>query len=179
MKARPSKLDRFGERLEEWFLAGKTLAQAQELLAAEGCAVSLGRLSEWWSSRQSVLLEDRLLGQIASGARQCREVEAQFAENPAPEFETLIRLHRVLILKLSTQGNAEPEMLELVNQMMKPVVQFARLQQVQAQIKLDERRVKLLEEKAKLADQAKGVMEDKALSEEERAARMRELFGMG
>lgn len=172
-------MDPFAERLTEWFLGGKTLAEAQEQLKQDGCSVSLGRLSEWWEARQSSRREERLLKQIASGARQCKEIAAEFAENPAPEFDTLIRLHRVLILKLSTQGNTDPEMLELVNRMMKPVVQFARLQQLAAQIKLDERRVTLLEEKAKLADQAKGVMEDEAMSEEEKAARMRELFGMG
>ncbi len=178
MKARASKLDAHAERLTEWFLEGKSLKEAQEQLKLDGCSVSLGRLSEWWQSRQSAMQEEQLLKQIASGAQQCKEVEKQFAESPAPEFDTLIRLHRVLILKLSTQGHADPEMLELVNRMMKPVLVFARLQQTSAQIKLDERRVTLLEEKAKLADQAQGVMGDAALTEEQRTARMRELFGM-
>lgn len=182
MKAKQSKLDPFAERLTEWFSApppaGKTLAEAKEALAADGCEVSLGRLSEWWQSRQAEMQEERLLSQITSGAKQCREVEKAFGDAPAPEFETLIKLHRVLILKLSTAGNAEPELLELVNRMMKPVVQFARLQQLAEQNKIEERKLVLLEKKAELADKAKGLLGDKALTEEERAGRMRELFGM-
>jgi len=42
-----------------------------------------------------------------------------------------------LILKLSTEGQADTELLELVNRMMKPVVAFARLKQLDAQLALD------------------------------------------
>jgi hypothetical protein len=41
-----------------------------------------------------------------------------------------------------------------------------------------ERKIVLLEKKAAAFDQAKGVMGDAALTEEQKAARMRELFGM-
>lgn len=44
---------------------------------------------------------------------------------------------------------------------------------------LEERRVQLLEKKAEAFDAAKGVMADKELTEEQRAARMREVFGIG
>lgn len=159
------------------FLGGKTLAEAQAELKLAKCDVSLGRLSEWWSSRQSAMWQESILKQITSGARQCREVEAAFAEAPAPEFDTLIKLHRVLILKLSTQGNADPELLELVNRMMKPVVQFARLQQLEQQNKIEERKLVLLEKKAAMADQAEAVAKSD-LTAEEKAARMREVFGI-
>lgn len=143
MKAKSSKLDPHADRLTEWLTPisqggqGLTLAQAIEQLAQDGCKVSAGRLSEWWSEQCSQRLQERLLGQIASGARAVKEVESAFGNNPAPEMETLMRLHRVLILKLSTAGNADPELLELVNRMMKPVVQFERLKQLQAQLSLD------------------------------------------
>ena len=42
----------------------------------------------------------------------------------------------------------------------------------------DDRKLKLLESKAAKADAAEGILQDKALNEQERAARMRELFGM-
>jgi hypothetical protein len=70
-----------------------------------------------------------LLQQIATGAQQCKEVEEQFGENPAPELETLIKLHRVLIMKLSTQASADPgSMMETLFFAMKPVMDFAKLQ---------------------------------------------------
>jgi hypothetical protein len=43
--------------------------------------------------------------------------------------------------------------------------------------KLDERKIKLLEKKAAQADEAKGIVNDKQLSEAEKAERMRQLFG--
>lgn len=181
MKAKASKLDGYSARLQEWFLSGKTLKEAQEQLALDGCSVSLGRLSEWWQSRQASMQEEALLKQIASGAAQCREVEEQFAKAPAPEFDTLIKLHRVLILKLSTQGNADPEMLELVNRMMKPVVQFARLQQLNAQLALDRSKFEFDAATAclKVLPALKAISQDKGLSEPQKVQQIRlKLFGV-
>jgi hypothetical protein len=143
MKDRPSKLDAHAADLDEMFSSpeeggrGLTLDQAREELRLDGVSVSCSALSVWWANRRQAKLQERLLGQIASGARQVAEVEKAFAGHNAPEIETLVKLHRVLILKLSTQGNADPELLELVNRMMKPVVQFERLKQLQAQLSLD------------------------------------------
>jgi len=140
-KQRASKLDEYAERLDEWFLAGKTLAQAQEQLRLDGVSVSLSRLSDWWSARQTARQQEKLLAQIATGARQCQEVEKQLAiSGGAPELETLIKLHRVLILKLSAEGNANPELLELVGQMMKPVIEFSKLEQKKRELELNEKR---------------------------------------
>jgi len=143
MKERASKLDAYAQRLDELLRPaseggqGLTLAQAQEQLRLDGCAVSTSRLSDWWAAREAARLQDRLLGQIASGARQCQEVEKELGKVGAPELDTLIKLHRVLILKLSTEVQADTELLELVNRMMKPVVAFARLKQLDAQLALD------------------------------------------
>ena len=129
-KEKKSKLDPFAERLTQWFTPkdkggdGLTLEQAQEQLALDGCKISTGRLSTWWESQQQEQLQVKLLGQIASGAQQCRAVEKQFGSNPAPELETLIKLHRVLILQLSTQGNANPEFLKLADQLMRTAMEF-------------------------------------------------------
>ena len=178
MKAKVSKLDPYAERLQEWFLGGKTLVEAQGLLGADGCSVSLGRLSEWWSSRQSWIQGEQLIQQITSGANQCREVEAAFGAHPAPELETVIKLHRVLAMQFATRANVDPKMMEQAERATKMVLEFAKLLEKRRVTDLDERRVKLLEQKSALADAATGVMGDKALSEEQRAARMRELFGM-
>lgn len=56
----------------------------------------------------------------------------------------------------------------------KTIVQDLNVKKVQ----LDERKLVLLEKKAAAFDAAKGVMENKELSEEQRAARMREVFGI-
>lgn len=177
-KQKPSKLDAHAERLDEWFgVEKKTLHQVQEQLRLDGCSVSLSRLSDWWSARQSAKQEDMLLAQIASGARQCKEVEQALGKNGGVELETLIKLHRVLILKLSTEGNADPDKLELVNRMMREVQKFARLQQLQEQNKIEERKLAILEKRAAQAEQAEQVV-GSDMTAEEKTVRMRQIFGM-
>ncbi|MBX3736730.1 MAG: hypothetical protein KF715_08580 [Candidatus Didemnitutus sp.] len=53
-----------------------------------------------------------------------------------------------------------------------------KLTLAQSRLELDKRKVKLLEAKASLADQATAIANDKQLSEEEQGARMRALFRM-
>lgn len=178
-KQKPSKLDAHAERLDEWFgIEKQPLKWVQEQLRQDGLVVSLSRLSDWWSARQSDMQEAKLLGQIATGARQSQEVEQAFGKNPPPDFATLIKLHRVLIMKLSTQSESDPEMLELVNRMMRPVIQFARLEQLGQQNRIEERKLELLEQKAKQAEQAQQVTADTGMSAEEKTAKMRQIFGM-
>ena len=139
MKEKPSKLDAHAERLDEWFgVEKKTLAEVRDQLKRDGCSVSLSRLSGWWSARQGHLQEAMLLAQITNGARQCREVEQQFSTNPAPELETIIKLQRVLIMKLSVQANADPELIELVARLTKPTMEYAKLQEKRRELELQE-----------------------------------------
>jgi hypothetical protein len=153
MKSKPSKLDAFAERLDEWFgLEKKTLAQVQEQLKLDGCIVSLSRLSSWWEDRQTHRMQESLLAQITSGARQCKDVETQFAATPAPELETLIKLHRVLIMKLSTQANADPSLVETIFFMMKNVLEYSKIQEKRKDREFAESkyRDKVLEQKQKI-----------------------------
>lgn len=148
-KEKKSKLDAFTERLDQWFgVEKKTIAEVQEQLRLDGCEVSAGRLSVWWSERQSRKLQEGLLAQIASGAQAVQEVEAEFAKSPAPGMETLIKLHRVLILKLSTLGHVEPEYLKLADQLLRTAMEYIS-GQTKAQHK--ERELHLTEEKHQIA----------------------------
>lgn len=181
-KEQKSKLDAHQERLDYWFgVEKKTLEEVREQLAQDGVTVSVQRLSSWWSSRQTALMQERLLAQIANGARACREVESALEQNGAPELETLIKLHRVLILKLSTEGNVEAEQLELVNRMMREVIKFARLQQLSAQLDLDRDRFEFDAAKSCLAKlpELKVISSDKGLSESQKVEQIRlKLFGV-
>jgi DNA-binding phage protein len=144
MKSKPSKLDQYAETLLAMDDAKKTLLEIQAWLKEEGVTASMGRISEFLSSARQSRLQAALLSQIATGAEQCKEVEKQFGKNPAPELETLIKLHRVLILQLSTQGNANPEFLKLADQLMRTAMEF-----VSGQTKANhkERELRLAEEK--------------------------------
>lgn len=92
------------------------------------------------SARRLRRLQEDLLEQIALAARHCRELEQQFGEHPAPELETLIKVHRALILNLSVQAEATPDFLKLVKDLMKPVMDWAQLQEKRRQQELAEQK---------------------------------------
>lgn len=140
MKAKPSKLDQFAEKLDEWELKKFTLDQIAGELHERGCDVSCSRLSNYLASRREVRLQERLLGQIASGARQCKEVEEEFAKNPAPGLEAIARLHRLLAFQLATNGVANPELLELSTKCTKVVLDYGKLRSKEAEQALNEKK---------------------------------------
>ena len=129
MKKKKSKLDPHTEELERWFDEGKTLDQAREELQGRySLSVSPGLLSQWWEKRQQARMQDRILERIATGAQAVKRVEKQFAKDPPPELETLIKLHRVLIMQLTLQANADPELLKVATGAMRPVLDFVKEQ---------------------------------------------------
>jgi transcriptional regulator of heat shock response len=126
-------------------------------LRDEGVTVAISTLSEFLEKQRSLRAQSRLLSSISSGAEQCKRVESEFARNPAPEFDTLIKLHRVLILNLTTLGKSEPCLLKLADQMTNTVL--ATLS-AQTKAKFKEREVSLAESKAaeaKKSDQEKAL----------------------
>lgn len=74
-------------------------------------------------------LQESLLARIAQGAAWCRELDAQLRQHPAPELEIIIKLYRVLLLKLSAEVQAVPDLRHLVTTLMKPVMDWARLEE--------------------------------------------------
>jgi hypothetical protein len=85
-------------------------------------------------------VQEELLAQITHGGRLCVEIEKQFGENPAPELETLIKLYRVLILKFSLEAQVAPELFRLVTDLMRPVMEWARLQEKRRERELAEQK---------------------------------------
>jgi phosphoribosylanthranilate isomerase len=159
MKERSSKLDKFETDLLGFDDARHTLERMQGWLRGRGVEVSLGRLSVYLEAARQRKLQARLLTRITSGARQCAQVEKKFGQNPAPEIETLIKLHRVLILQLSTQATADPSMIRQADQMMRTVMEYVsgrtKADLERQKLSLAERRVKLLEQKAAAFDKVK------------------------
>jgi len=176
-KKRLSKLDQYASQLVEMEAAGSTLAQMQAWLKEEGCTVALSNLSTYLSAQRQSRLQSSLLQQIASGAQQCKEVEKQFGSNPAPEMTTIIKLLRVFILQLSTQAGAQPELFELVNPLVKSVMDYVKTEQKEKSLAFDERKLALLEKKAAQADQTDKVLTDAELTPAERAQRIKEIYG--
>jgi len=129
-REKQSKLDDYTEQLEQWLGEEQmTLSEAQQRLETMGCVVSLGGLSQWRRSRAWEQTREQLLDQIAEGARHCQQVEKEFGKNPPPELETLIKLHRLTILQLSAQKNADRETISQISALMRPVMDWARLEE--------------------------------------------------
>lgn len=184
MKERPSKLDAHAELLTEWFGVEKvTLAEARERLESQhGCSVSVNRLSLWWAHQQQVRMQDKLLSDIATGARFNRQLERQLDANPPPELQTLMQLVKTLIAQLAVSGQSDPDTLRLVGSLTSLVLDDRRatgsFRIKEQELALKERRIVLLERKAAERDQAADVV-NSALSPEEKTARIKQIFGMG
>lgn len=138
-------------------LAGETIADLQKWLKEEGLTVGHSTVADFVSRLLQQRERELLLDRITSGASQVREVEERFKDNPAPELETLVKLHRVLILQLSTAGNSDPELLKLSDQLTNTVAQILS---AQTKAHFKEREVTLAEQKAaeaKKSDQQKAL----------------------
>ena len=123
-KQRESKLDQYADVLMAMDAEKKTIPEILTWLKQEGVTVSGSTVSRFLELQRRLRLQQALLEQIASGAVQCKEVEKQFGENPAPAMETLIKLHRVLIMKLSTAGNVDPDYLKLADQLTRTAMEY-------------------------------------------------------
>lgn len=181
MKARPSKLDRFAPQLAELDAEKKTLSDICEWLAGEGCKVSPSSVSVYLERLRSERRQASLLSQIASGSRQSAEVEKQFSQNPAPALETIIKLHRVLIMQMATKSVDQPELVEVANSLTKTVMDFVS-GQTKAEIEKQklsqgERKIVLLEKKAAQADATEQTLSDANLTPEQRQQRIKEIYG--
>lgn len=160
---RDSKLDRFANELDQWLTRKKfggdgiTFAQAASRLSEHGCSVAASTVHDWWMKRQDAKEQAEMLLLIATGGKQCQDVEAALKKNPVPEMEQLLSLFRVLILELSTKGKANPQLLVLADRMTNTVMEFIS---GQTKARFKEREVSLAERKA--AD-AKKTEQEKAL----------------
>ncbi len=96
-------------------------------LRAPGGRANTGASLSSEEARQSI--QENLLNQIAQGAKLCHEVEREFGDNPAPELETVIKLHRLMILKLSAEAHVKPQLLSHVHSLTKSALDWARLEE--------------------------------------------------
>ena len=84
--------------------------------------------------------QNRLLEQIAQSARVCERIETELRKHPAPELEMMIKLHRVFMLDLALKPDLSPEWLKLANALMKPALDWARLEEKRKDRELAEKK---------------------------------------
>ena len=139
---RPSKLDPFAADLEQWFGGQRiTLAAARARLSERGIHISSHALGAWWQRHKTHQLQNDILAQIERGAKLCAEIERAFGEHPAPELETLLKMHRTLLLTLTTRAKDHLELVPLVVQLMRAVIEARRLDEQRRVRELAERKL--------------------------------------
>jgi len=176
MKASKTILDAHATQLAEWETEKLTLAQMQERLAADGVKISLGRLSVYLSRQRSAREQMSLLKMIATGSAKIKEVEAEFAKNPAPELNTLVSLFRVLIFNLSTTENINPDLLDTATALTKTALDFEKLAVKRAELALSEEKFALLKTQAERAGETEKAL-DAELTPAQREQRIKEIYG--
>ena len=139
-----SKLDQYAAQLADMDESKQTLEQITAWLAQEGCSVSLSTVGRFLESQRSQRRQAMVLAQITSAANQCRDVEKQFGDNPAPGLETIIKLIRVSIMQQATHAQDNPELLKLVDQLTNTVIQHVSATTKASQ---KERELRLAEDK--------------------------------
>jgi hypothetical protein len=181
MKARKSKLDPFAELLDDLELKGENLASMAATLAQRGCTVSLARLSDFLSSRRDGRREAQLFNLVLSGGRMNAELDAAFARNPAPSIEQLIKVTKTLIGSLQVQGVANPEMLSLANSMQATVLNFVsgqtRAEIEKQKLEISREKLDLLKRQAAQAEATESTLANAAMTDEQRAQRIKEIYG--
>ncbi|HEV2329235.1 MAG TPA: hypothetical protein VGY56_10645 [Verrucomicrobiae bacterium] len=139
-----SKLDQYAATLLIMGDEGKTLDEMVAWLKLEGTCVAKSTLSVFLDKQRQQRAQSQLLQSISSGAEQCKAVESEFARNQAPELETIIKLHRVIILNLTTLGQANPKLLSLADTMTQTVLQAIS---AKTKAELETRKLNLAEQK--------------------------------
>lgn len=160
------------ECLEQWlFEENLKYKEALERLHLDfGVRSSASALGRFYQR----VLQRRLLESIGKNARQANEIESEFAKNPAPVPQAVVKLVTQLAFEHLAGGarNLDPEfVVKLVKLSVDSGLKAKKLE-------LDERRIELLEQKAKQADQAAAAVKDDGLTAEEKQARLRQIFGM-
>ena len=161
-------------KLADWLLGGMPYHEANVLVEKElgvKASSSLERYTRFW---EAVCVPQLLLRrQRMAGTAEQRADAA--VKNPGRFDAATLDALRQKAYELAESTHADPKEVKAIMTLLLK----ARDQQLDEQrLQLDERKMVLLEKKAAAFDQAKGVLENKELTEAQRAARMREVFGI-
>lgn len=169
-------------QLVEWLLSGVPYHQAALLVKEQfGVSVRLGAYTDFWRDVCLPVLSERRR-QFSQSAR-VRSAEAK--ADPGTFQDATIDAIKEKAYQLATAANTSPKdvkaLFVLVQKEMDRQQRAAKEQAdrelKQRQLTLEERRITLLEKKAALVDEAEAVTTSSALTDEQKLARYREIFG--
>jgi hypothetical protein len=109
----------------------KASAKSRELLETQ---------TESQEMQDAFPTEEALLERLGQGAEYCRKIEDQLSKYAGPELNAIMRLHRIIILKLSTQAELNPALWAVLKDLLKPGMDWARLQEQQKDREFAERK---------------------------------------
>jgi len=113
-------------------------------------------------------LQEQLLAQIAYAGSHCAEIERAFGKNPPPELDTLMKVYRVLILKLSAEAQANPDQLKLAISLMKPVLDWERFEDARRQRQRAEEKERETQQAARNREAGEDALRPETLEQIER-----------
>ncbi len=165
--------------LERWIgQENLTYAQAQARLERDhGLRVSVSALHRWWRRRGQQKIREVVLRNITAGAEATKQIATLAERQGVPELDQLISWVRILIANLATRPDAQVDVDGLV-QLMRPAMEWAKIQQRGAQLEMDRQKLELLKRKAAAAEAAEAVAGDAQLTPDEKMQRFREIFGL-
>lgn len=177
-----SPFDRHRSDLDQWLLVENlsyedTLARLRAVWPEGERMPSRSALQRWADRRR----QEKVLERIASSAASANEVRGAFAANPSDTFGTLLGMIGQAAFELRMgKGDAlgiddMKALAELVQVGLKARHDEATLRIKEQALALQERRVAMLE---KQSTDATAVVADGALTDEQKMARFREIFGI-
>jgi hypothetical protein len=113
-----------------------------EWLKQRGVECRLDDIRLFFMARRRRLEQQAMLDNIKAATKMCRRVEKLLDKNPAPALLTLLKLHRLLIFKLSTRKKINPEHIKVVDQLVRTEITY---ETDQAKFEQRERAMKLAE----------------------------------
>ena len=190
MAQRPNKLDPHAADLDrllakpEFGGEGRTYAEAAAWLAARGLTkadgrpVNPGQIHAWWAPRRKEFERRRALKEYMLEAKAQAESLAH-----APGLSGRLFLQAgllqigALVMKLTQHGSADPETIRQVKDLYHSLVAGVREMRGGEELQLTREKFEELKRRAARDEQTERVVDDAQLTPEERAQRIKEIFG--
>lgn len=156
-------------QLAEWLLSGMPYHEAKVLVQKEfGVSVSLSKFSAFWAA----VCSPALLAKRARAVNLANDVADQARKHPGKFDEATIDALKQKAFELASSPNGKPKDVKALFAL---VLKAKDQEAGEKRLKLDERKVAILEKKAAAYDKAKEVFEAE-LSPDEQKRRLKEIL---
>jgi hypothetical protein len=146
----PSKLDEFGPQLLQMAEEMKTIPDMLDWLKERGVTTSASNLSHFLKRQRGEAERNELKERLNNEKNILDAVEEWCEENANPKLETLIEIFKMLVLKLATKQELDPQLLKLADRLARTAIGY-----VNDQSRAEYRTRKLVMEEEKHAEWVK------------------------